>query len=263
MTGSELVGQLKALAELHTSGALTPEEFTAAKARLLGRDVAAEMTKPAGEDQPHQPVRTTESGERRTAVSAPPPPWLDTATPAAAGEAPARTIPPVSSLSPAGARTEPTSRIRAAALTAGGALVTLLAFIAIPVSTVPFYGSLSAADLAGFSSENGALALLWLVPLAALGIAGIGGWQQFSDSIPPAARRRASVIALVLSGTVVVVYLIVLGVVESEMGSGGASGIAGPGFWIALLGTITSGVAASADLASTSGTGQPHSTPPP
>lgn len=34
--GGDLVGQLKQLGELHTQGAITDEEFTAAKAKLLG-----------------------------------------------------------------------------------------------------------------------------------------------------------------------------------------------------------------------------------
>ena len=34
--GGDLVAQLKQLGELHTQGAITDEEFTAAKAKLLG-----------------------------------------------------------------------------------------------------------------------------------------------------------------------------------------------------------------------------------
>jgi hypothetical protein len=34
--GGDLVGQLKQLGELHAQGAITDEEFTAAKAKLLG-----------------------------------------------------------------------------------------------------------------------------------------------------------------------------------------------------------------------------------
>ncbi|WP_448627600.1 hypothetical protein [Geodermatophilus sp. URMC 64] len=137
------------------------------------------------------------------------------------------------------------------AVTAGaGGVLTLLAFLAFPLGTVPFFGSITAASLAGMSSEVGELGLLWLIPLIAVAVAGTGAWLAFAA--PPGEQvRRASTVVAVLAGVVVLVYVVALVAVQSELSDSGATatgmsaaGLAGAGFWFALLGMAAAAIGA-------------------
>jgi Short C-terminal domain len=277
MSAGELVRQLKALAELHTSGAISAQEFAAAKARLLGG-----LPRP-----PEQPVAAGSAVEHPTPAIAPasaprghgpvaprneplPQPGLDQSYPPAVPPAatwygsaagPPHATPqqfpqqPAPGAPPWQAGKGP-SPIRAAPVVVlACGLLTLLAFLAMPVATVPFFGSITGANLAAFSTESGSLAVLWLVPVAAVGVAGIGAWQQFAQSVPSRTRRRGSVAVLLLAGLVVLIYLIGLAAIETQISNSGAAevgisagSLAGAGFWITLLGMLAAGVAAVADL---------------
>jgi len=152
---------------------------------------------------------------------------------------------------PAAGHPAPGLRPRAAAIVAmlGGGIA-LLAFVAMPMASVPILGSITGVRLAGFASEEGSLVLLWLVPLAAAAVVGLGGWLQFTRAAGPAARRRGSMIVLVLAGLTTLVHIVALLVVEGELSGVGlsATSLTGVGFWIALLGMMAAGIAAVADL---------------
>ncbi len=152
---------------------------------------------------------------------------------------------------PAAGHPSPGLRPRAAAIVAmlGGGIA-LLAFVAMPMASVPILGSITGVRLAGFASEEGSLVLLWLVPLAAAAVVGLGGWLQFTRAAGPAARRRGSMIVLVLAGLTTLVHIVALLVVEGELSGVGlsATSLTGVGFWIALLGMMAAGIAAVADL---------------
>lgn len=152
---------------------------------------------------------------------------------------------------PAAGHPAPGLRPRAPAIVAmlGGGIA-LLAFVAMPMASVPILGSITGVRLAGFASEEGSLVLLWLVPLAAAAVVGLGGWLQFTRAAGPAARRRGSMIVLVLAGLITFVHIVALLVVEGELSGVGlsATSLTGVGFWIALLGMMAAGIAAVADL---------------
>lgn len=259
MNGSELVRQLRELAELHTSGAITTDEFSLAKAQLLrGTAPYSSDAGSHGSSAEHLDPMAPDPGAPDPAQLSSRPPQhpgsyqpLVTATPA----------PPVTAnvgSNPGKPVAQSASPVWAGAITAlVGGLVTLLAFLAMPVVTLPFVGSITGAGLAGLASQQGAgsFALLWLVPLAAAGVAGIGAWQLFAPSIPFGASRRASMVVLALAGATVLAYIAALAVVQSEISRSGASqagisagGLVGAGFWIALLGMLAAGIAASVDL---------------
>lgn len=153
-------------------------------------------------------------------------------------------------------QTSSTGAVRAASIIVlAGGVILLLAYLAMPFVTLSFLGSVSGVQLAGYASQEETLGLLWLVFPAAAAIAGIGAWQQFATSASPAARRRGSQVALGLSTTVVIIYIIVYGVAaEAIAGSGAgrfgisASSIIGGGYWIALLAAIAAGVGATIGL---------------
>jgi hypothetical protein len=136
-----------------------------------------------------------------------------------------------------------------AAGAAAGGFVVLLAFFALPVATVPFLGSLTSSQAAGFASELGVLGLLWLVPLAALGLVGAALWLILGD-VPPHQRRFGAVSIAVLAGLVVAVYVILLLALDAQASEFGASAssITGGGFWIAILAAIGAGVGAGFEL---------------
>jgi hypothetical protein len=145
----------------------------------------------------------------------------------------------------------------AAYVIAGGGALTLLAFFAMPLVTVPIFGSLTGAGVAELSAQIGALGWLWLVPLSALAVAGIGAWQSLAADIPAQQRRTTSMTVTAAAGLVVLIYLIAIVAVQSEISDAGGSrygvsagSILGAGFWIAMLAMIAAGAAAVVDLRS-------------
>jgi hypothetical protein len=140
-------------------------------------------------------------------------------------------------------------------IAACGAL-TLLAFFAMPLATLPFFGGITGVEAASNASRLGASALgvLWLVPLAAGGVCAIGAWLRFSASVAASVARGAAITALLLAGLVVLLYVIIVIDVQSqlsEMGPGlqaSATSFTGAGFWIALLGMLGAGTGAVVEL---------------
>lgn len=133
-----------------------------------------------------------------------------------------------------------------------GGLLTLLAFLVMPLATVPFLGSMTAAETAAFSTEFGVLGLLYLVPLFAAAVVGTAGWQVF-DPGSQSRRRAGSITVLLLAGLVVLDYLVVIGALQaqaSEFG-GSAPSLTGAGFWFALIGMFVAGIGAPLDERST------------
>lgn len=140
-------------------------------------------------------------------------------------------------------------------------LVLLLAFLAMPVVALgPF--SFSAAQLAGQVDQEATLGVLWLVLVAALGIAGVGAWQLFAPSATPGARRAGSLAGLGLSILAVIVYIAMYAIVADKIGSArqfglSASSVFGAGYWVALLAAIAAGVGAVLALTSTNAARRP------
>lgn len=248
MDESGLVRQLKELSELHATGAITDEEFVAAKAALLGGP------RPGAASPGPGPVPKVASGG---------PAWLG-GVPSGAGPV-APTGPDTADLRsspPGGGSTAPTSAGRwvghGGAITSGvGGLVTLLAFVALPLATVPFLGSITGANAAGFASQFGALGLLWLVPLLAVAVVGIAGWQIFGTA--GGQVRAGSITIMVLAALVVLVYLIVLGAVQAETSKLGVSAPSffGVGFWFAALAIVAAGIGGAVEMAAASRSAAP------
>lgn len=72
MDGSELVGRLSKLSRLHSRGALTDEEFAAAKASLLGGLAEAEpRPQPAAPTSSTSPMRASIPASRATQFGSP------------------------------------------------------------------------------------------------------------------------------------------------------------------------------------------------
>jgi hypothetical protein len=185
--------------------------------------------------------------EEPTAQPGPAPSWAD-AAPRRDPAHTSATTPPGWSGPPASAwsSTDATLRVTAghggALATAVGGAVTLLAFLTMPLISVPFIGSVTGAGLA---SLDGSVALLWLVPLASVAVAGIGAWQRFSTTAAPKQRALGSVWSLVLAGLVILFYIIALVSMQSQVGS---TGFTGAGFWFALLGMAVAAVGATIEL---------------
>jgi len=138
---------------------------------------------------------------------------------------------------------------------AGAGLLTLLAFFAMPLASLPVVGSVTGANVAALASKVGSLALLWLVPICAVVITGTGVWQSLPATHPPTQRRIATVMALVAAGAAVLVYLAVLVGAQNQLAHTSASrlgisalSLAGAGFWIGLLALAAAGIAALLDL---------------
>jgi hypothetical protein len=141
----------------------------------------------------------------------------------------------------------------------GGAL-TALAYLVMPLATVPLLGSVTAPNLAGAPGDDGSLALLPLVPIAAAVIIGIGLWLLLGR---PGTRARTvgAVGILACAVLVALAYLIPLNSLNNEITSVGADifGISattftGTGFWFTLIGALVAAVGAAVEL---SGRGKP------
>ncbi|GAA3610446.1 hypothetical protein GCM10022419_114310 [Nonomuraea rosea] len=205
MDDLEMVRRLRQLAQLHSRGSLTDEEFALAKERLLSR----------AEGPVHIP------GPRSTGV-----------------------------------------RLAATTFLAGGVLA-LFAFFAMPMGSLPLLGSVTGPDLAGMASEEGgsevgALALLWLVPMAAATTAVLGAWLLRSNVVP-SSRTVASSVVLASAALVVAIYVIALGWVQYNLDQTATSilgysaiDLAGAGFWLVLCAMAVAGGIAIADLVQSS-----------
>jgi hypothetical protein len=217
MSADELVGHLRQLADLHDAGAITDEEFTSAKRRVLGG------TGGPAADAPARAVRR----ERPPGTSSPAPATADHARPAAAGREARSVVVEVAVL--------------------GGGLVSFLAFAGLPLAEVPFLGGATGWDLARLAGQDGALALLWFVLLAAVAVIAIGGWMQVASSISGQARRAASALVLAITCAAVSIYVLLALIVQARIDRGTASfgidvtDLVGVGFWVGIAGMIVAG----------------------
>jgi succinate dehydrogenase/fumarate reductase cytochrome b subunit len=81
----------------------------------------------------------------------------------------------------------------------------------MPLATVPFFGAVTGpilAEQASQSSDAQALALLWIISLAATVVAILGARHAFSTTTTPTARRTSAAFALVLAVIVALAYVI-------------------------------------------------------
>ncbi|MBO3747761.1 SHOCT domain-containing protein [Streptosporangiaceae bacterium NEAU-GS5] len=211
MDDTDLPNQLRELTRRLTEGSITNEEFASAKERLLGRPgptVSGTPATPAASG-PTWPIGT---------------PWANRHSPAHAGAWQEDRRPPVISLV--------------------GSCLALLAFVALPLTAVPALGSITGAVAASEAGrDNGALLLLWLIPLSSVIAGSLAAWLWRGASVAPAARRKASVTIIVLAVAVVGVYLfglIRLQMAINELGELGRGlnviGFAGAGFWLVIAG---------------------------
>jgi hypothetical protein len=137
---------------------------------------------------------------------------------------------------------------------AGGVLIEL-AYLTMPVATVPLIGSITAPALASEASYSGSLALLHLVPITAAIIIGIGLWLRLGN-LSRAVARIAAVGILGCSLLAALAYLVPFNSLNNDIQSSwvsmfgiDATSFTGIGFWVALLGTIAAASGAIIDLA--------------
>ena len=281
MDGSDMVRQLRELADLQAQGTLTPEEFAAAKARLLRASAdppppASSDTAPRGHSNPGGDIQQN-TAAAAAAQPAPPGPGRPEPPNGPAGPTLARPSPSASGPSGSGGEipfTPPrfgrgpewssvsisrmvtaTSRSGPATATLVGGAVAFLSFLILPMASAPFLGSITGAGLASHASDYGVLGWLWLVLIASGVITGLGAWQRFASELAAQVCRRGSVAALTLACVTVLIYLIVFASIQNAITSHGgslvsisAADILGAGFWFVLLGAIVAAAGAIAQL---------------
>ena len=115
------------------------------------------------------------------------------------------------------------------AVAAGGAIVVLLAFFALPFASL-FFISVTGAQVAG--SGVGGSALLWLVPLAAVGAIVVSGRALWDKSLRSRGRKSSAAAVLGLGGASTVLLLI------GYSSAGAYARLAGMGFWLGLFGSL-------------------------
>lgn len=147
---------------------------------------------------------------------------------------PAAGGPPASATAPAG-RT-------AMIVVIGGSVLTLLAFFAMPLIGVGRF-SLTGAGVAAapgsLGGNFGALALLWLIPIAAAATIAVAVSHLIATSGGSSGRGLA---AGLLSVVAVLVYIVTLLVVLGQAGEFGAASqvfsLLGAGYWLGLIGAF-------------------------
>lgn len=208
MSTDDVTGQLRMLTELREAGAISEEELTLAKARLFGGGAGA----PAG----------------AAAVGPVGGPAAHT------GQLPAPVVPRAADAGGGHA-----GRPGGGPVIFGGALLLLLAFVALPLATSRFFGSITAPGLAvegARSGQGGIAGLLWFVPVLALAIAGTAAWLHWGSGVGGGQRRTGAAAAIAMAGVVVLVYTVVIG---SLGGTAVGVSFTGAGLIFALIGAAT------------------------
>jgi hypothetical protein len=128
----------------------------------------------------------------------------------------------------------------------------------MPLATLPFFGSITAPTLADQASEksgSGALAMLWLIPILAVGVVVAAGRAALSPDLSHDRRRTFAVTAMALAGTALAGWIGLLIYVQSEISGAGAdrAGVsattfAGAGYWFVLIGFIAAGVGSMMEM---------------
>lgn len=230
MERSEFVRQLKDLSELHANEVLTDEEFGAAKEKLLGEPVPFDLSD-SRQDRYESDHADHGSASNRSGAS-----WPTDRN----ARFPSSLVEPV-----------PAWTGHSGAVISGiGGLVTLMAFLTMPMATFPFLGSMTGPTIASYSTQLGALGFLWLVPLVAAAVAGIAAWQVIGTSLTMQERRIGSIALMVLAGLVILDYIGVLTAVQYKIDSVDATTFTGAGFWIALIGMTASIIGAGLEIRS-------------
>jgi hypothetical protein len=157
------------------------------------------------------------------------------------------------------------SRVAASAALLGGVL-TLVAFVVLPLVTVPdglltdlleLAGvagrSFTGAELATMTSNEPMLALLWLVPAVAAAVVAIATRQLVARRRP--ARRRGAQAVLGLAGALALAHLAALLVGQRRIPvvvvrslEIGVLDLAAAGFWVGFGGMVAAAVAAAVTL---------------
>jgi hypothetical protein len=134
-------------------------------------------------------------------------------------------------------------------IAAAGGVLTELAYLLMPVSTVPIIGSITAPTLAD-EAPSAAFSLLYVVPVAAGITVCIGVWLRLAERATRAARIATGGI-LLCSLMAALAYIVPLNEVNSEIEDSwasvlgiDASDVTGTGFWVALMGIAIASVGA-------------------
>lgn len=141
-------------------------------------------------------------------------------------------------------REKTTGRVSGGLVGLVGGVISGLAYLFLPVATVPMVGSARAWDLVSGAPEVGSLALLPFVPWVALAAIGFGLWLIVGK--PAGGGRRLGAIAfLACAGLICVAYLWPFMRLQDELAGAGASSygitattFTGIGFWLAVIGAI-------------------------
>jgi hypothetical protein len=126
----------------------------------------------------------------------------------------------------------------------GGGLINGLTYLMLPVATIPLVGSLSAPDLASAAPQAPSLALLHIVPVAALATVGVGVWLIIGR--PAGRAQRIGAVALLgCAAAIALAYLWPFARLQDELSSSGVSSLGitattftGVGFWLAVIAAI-------------------------
>lgn len=135
-----------------------------------------------------------------------------------------------------------------------GAVLVILAYYALPVVIVPFVGSITAPTLAGLAPEAHSLALMPLVPIAAIVGIGVSVWMLAKAA--PRTRRIGAIVLIVVAALTALAYLVPLVRLQGELSESGVSSelgvsattFTGIGFWAGLIGAILVGVGGILEL---------------
>jgi len=155
---------------------------------------------------------------------------------------------------PEGATQHAATRRPGDVVAAIGGVLTLFAYLVLPVATIPLIGSVSAPALADEVSDAGSLALLRIVPVTAVVTIAIGVWLWFGKA---ALRARAigAIVILVCAVLTALAYLIPYARLQGAITDIGANSLGisattftGIGFWCGLLGAVVSAIGAAVQL---------------
>ena len=125
-----------------------------------------------------------------------------------------------------------------------GGSITLVSFLVLPHFSVPLLGGLKMPTIISFLSRfESNFLFLWLVPAAALLIAGTGLWLRSSTTVSPPARLRLTRYVGNLSLLVSISYIALIAIPLSEDDFGGDSAaviisLLGMGYYLGFLGMI-------------------------
>lgn len=136
-----------------------------------------------------------------------------------------------------------------------GGLTIGLAYVFLPVATIPLIGSVNASDLASAAPQATSLSLLHIVPVAALITLGIGLWLVLGKP-DPRAQRGTAIALVVCAVAVAIAYLWPFARLQDELSGSGVSSdlgvtattFTGIGFWLAIVAAIVTAAAAFVEV---------------